>query len=84
MTTGQYESMADAYTSIDLDAVIRQAAAWNNAAGDRMKTFTGMGRFLTGWLSRANDKAAAELESMPQPAGPTQEQIDIATGKSNG
>jgi hypothetical protein len=82
MTDGQYQSMVNAYPAIDLDAEIHKAAAWNNAAGDKQKTFAGMGRFLNGWLSRQNTKESA---SQPAPAlGPTQEQIDIALGKSNG
>lgn len=51
----QLDDWGKAYPGLDVLQEIRKARCWLEAAPTRGKTYAGMGRFLLGWLSRAQN-----------------------------
>jgi hypothetical protein len=47
------------FPALDVMAQARLALAWVQAAPDRRKTSRGMRRFITGWLTRTQERGGA-------------------------
>jgi len=55
VTSNVYQSLREAFRTIDIDAEILKAYAWLVSNPAKLKTAKGMPRFLFNWLSRAVD-----------------------------
>ena len=57
------------FPAVDVRREMLAALAWVRANPGRKKTAAGMRRFLTTWLSRANDRGGAGRRTTPTAAG---------------
>lgn len=69
-TEPQRRELAEAFPSLDVLAEARKALAWINANPSKRKTASGYLRFLTSWLSRANDVGRPGPRQPPPPDVP--------------
>jgi hypothetical protein len=65
VTLAEVAEYRKAYPRIDVSAELRKARAWCVANPTQRKTRRGVGKFVNGWLSRADADAAKRA---PQPA----------------
>lgn len=67
-----------AYPGVDVTAECRKALAWCNANPRKQKTFSGMPKFLNGWLTKAQNDSGRQLFSHGKPATRGQAELDFA------
>lgn len=61
--------------SLDVEAELRKARQWCLDNPPKRKTKSGIVKFLTGWLSRANDRGRQPVDTAKQQAEQRQRQI---------
>ena len=66
VTFDYLNSLRQLYPAIDVEQEFRKMCGWLDSNPRNRKTARGIKRFITGWLSRAQDKAPAYR---PQPTG---------------
>lgn len=66
VTFDYLNSLRQLYPAIDMEQEFRKMCGWLDSNPRNRKTARGIKRFITGWLSRAQDKAPAYR---PQPTG---------------
>ncbi len=66
VTFDYLNSLRQLYPAIDVEQEFRKMCGWLDSNPRNRKTARGIKRFITGWLSRAQDKAPAYR---PQPGG---------------
>jgi hypothetical protein len=65
------EELSQAFPAVDVLAECKKALAWVNANQKKKKTYSGMPKFITGWMSRVQDRGGTRGgPAMPSPNGP--------------
>jgi len=57
------ETLTSTYTNIDMNFELKKITAWCVSNPSKQKTLRGVKKFINGWMSRANTKAIASLNT---------------------
>lgn len=74
LTTEFVDELSSLFPGVDVLAEGRKALAWVTADGKRRKTFGGMRRFISGWLTRGVNRGTAAR--LPERAAPMEPEVD--------
>lgn len=64
---GEIEKYRELYPAVDVDQEFRKMIGWLGANPKNRKTQRGIGRFINGWLCRAQDSARPERSGQMSP-----------------
>jgi len=72
ISQAEIDEWSEAYPAVDVLQQLREMRAWCNANPKNKKTRKGVARFITGWLSKEQNRAPRVSASAPQQEAPRQ------------